>query len=560
MSFAEQPGNAVVNASLDTQPMVEVTDAAGNRVTNTYNNEEVKLEITPSTNPYGAVLKNGTAPYQATGATFSNVSVDEGGEYTLTAKMGDLQGISNVFTVSNTTAVISQVQGCVLTGATEGEITVTGQDFVRASVVRVNGFDRATTYVSGQQLTAMLTADDLASADPMQISVFTPSPPEDGLVSGNFGFTPTSGLDAGNTQEVTCSENATGTSFPLEATAPAGTYSWSFVNGLGSISDDSALNPTVEVKSASATLRLTVTTTNGCTFSDDVALTVKTIKEPQQEPLLVSKQTNAANNIWEISIDLSEMKSINLGSDPVYMWYTSNTPDGDWGNPVQTTVENRFELINPPTDLKVQARVLNRGNCQLYMFGFGQATPLPVELMSLKAVKQGNDAVITWATAMEQNNRGFEVEVSTEGYIYRALGFVPTKNGDSSIKQEYTFKDTENGKHGTRYYRLKQIDEDGTVALYGPRLVLFEDVRNQVKAYPNPFINKLNVDVAAEQAQEVHITIHDILGKVITARSLKLDKGTTSSMFTLPDSLPRGLYILKVQQGNLSKTVKVVKE
>lgn len=558
LSFTAQPGAALVNESLSTQPKVAVVDAADNKIISPYFNTKVTLSITPSTNPYNAALANNKADYLLEGAVFSGVSINESGKYTLTASLDNLTGVSNEFIISNKTPVISQVQGCVFSNAATGEITVNGQGFARVSKVSVNGQYMATRYVNSQQLIASLTAESLASTAPLAVSVFT----EGTLLSGIFNFTPTATISAGNDMNTDCTGSVNGTSFTLaNATAPEGTYAWTFINGSGIISDAAALNPTVQVKSNVAKLRLTVKTAEGCTFSDEIELKVNIEDEYiKQEPLLISKQTDVANNTWKISLDETQLGNIRLGTNSVYMWYTSNTPDEGWGEPVLTTTTNDFVLVDPPIDLKVEARILNSESCQLYIFGFGQATPLPVELMGLKAVKQGNDALITWATAMERNNAGFDVEVSVDGLTYRSLGFVATKNGDASIKQEYTYKDKENGKHGSRYYRIKQIDTDGVVAYYGPREVLFEDVRSQVKAYPNPFIGELKVDIAVEHAQEVRLTIHDMLGKVITTRSMKLEKGVTSDMFTLPDNLPRGLYILQVQQGNLTKSVKLVKE
>lgn len=558
LSFTAQPGAALVNESLSTQPKVVVVDAADNKIISPYFNSKVTLSITPSTNPYNAALANNKADYLLEGAVFSGVSINESGKYTLTASLDNLTGVSNEFIISNKTPVISQVQGCVFSNAATGEITVNGQGFARVSKVSVNGQYMATRYVNSQQLIASLTAESLASTAPLAVSVFT----EGALLSGIFNFTPTATISAGNDMNTDCTGSVNGTSFTLaNATAPEGTYAWTFINGSGILSDAAALNPTVQVKSNVAKLRLTVKTAEGCTFSDEIELKVNIEDEYiKQEPLLISKQTDVANNTWKISLDETQLGNIRLGTNSVYMWYTSNTPDEGWGEPVLTTTTNDFVLVDPPIDLKVEARILNSESCQLYIFGFGQATPLPVELMGLKAVKQGNDALITWATAMERNNAGFDVEVSMDGLTYRSLGFVATKNGDASIKQEYTYKDKENGKHGSRYYRIKQIDKDGVVAYYGPREVLFEDVRSQVKAYPNPFIGELKVDIAVEHAQEVRLTIHDMLGKVITTRSMKLEKGVTSDMFTLPDNLPRGLYILQVQQGNLTKSVKLVKE
>jgi hypothetical protein len=55
-------------------------------------------------------------------------------------------------------------------------LTVNGSNFVNGSVVRWNGANRATTLVSGSQLTAVITAGDLAAAGTATVTVFTPAP------------------------------------------------------------------------------------------------------------------------------------------------------------------------------------------------------------------------------------------------------------------------------------------------------------------------------------------------------------------------------------------------
>ncbi|MGZ3357594.1 MAG: hypothetical protein ACXVBO_22475, partial [Isosphaeraceae bacterium] len=55
-------------------------------------------------------------------------------------------------------------------------LTVTGSGFVSSSVVRWNGADRTTTFVSSTQLTASISASDVASAANMSVTVFTPAP------------------------------------------------------------------------------------------------------------------------------------------------------------------------------------------------------------------------------------------------------------------------------------------------------------------------------------------------------------------------------------------------
>jgi hypothetical protein len=60
--------------------------------------------------------------------------------------------------------------------------------------------------------------------------------------------------------------------------------------------------------------------------------------------------------------------------------------------------------------------------------------PLPVELASLNGKVVGNDGLLFWTTASERNNRGFEIEKSTDGVSFEYIGFVKG-NINSNVKK-----------------------------------------------------------------------------------------------------------------------------
>ncbi|MCF8254649.1 MAG: PKD domain-containing protein [Bacteroidia bacterium] len=85
---------------------------------------------------------------------------------------------------------------------------------------------------------------------------------------------------------------------------------------------------------------------------------------------------------------------------------------------------------------------------------------MPVDLVQFYGKRLNETAVkLNWRTASEQNNKGFEVEKSKDGFLFESLGFVAGK-GNSTITNDYEFKDEQaNGK--LLYYRLKQVDFNG---------------------------------------------------------------------------------------------------
>jgi hypothetical protein len=175
--------------------------------------------------------------------------------------------------------------------------------------------------------------------------------------------------------------------------------------------------------------------------------------------------------------------------------------------------------------------------------------PLPVSLAAFTAIRSNNDAVLSWTTASEKNNTGFEVQVSTDGATFRKLAFVATQNANSSQKLVYAYTDTETGKKGVRYYRLRQIDTDGTDAFSPVRPVSFSgaaSVATSLAGYPNPFTNKLdfNLDATAVGDGVAHIQLVDMTGRVVLEQNLKV--ANASLTLTNLDGLRSGLYLAKV--------------
>ncbi len=84
---------------------------------------------------------------------------------------------------------------------------------------------------------------------------------------------------------------------------------------------------------------------------------------------------------------------------------------------------------------------------------------LPVELTSFSAVKLTNGVKLSWTTASEINNSGFDIERSSNNKSFNKIAFIPG-HGTSTEALSYSYVD--NSQSGKTYYRLKQVDFDGS--------------------------------------------------------------------------------------------------
>ncbi|WP_347160200.1 T9SS type A sorting domain-containing protein [Pontibacter chitinilyticus] len=361
-------------------------------------------------------------------------------------------------------------------------------------------------------------------------------------------------------------EGCTGSAATVTATPAGGsgtytTYTWTVPSGwTGPVPTTASFTTTVPGE-----YKVRVADDRACT-SSEAATTTLTFKAPvvREEPVL-KVAWNSAHTEWQVTAEeVAPIKPGELGLNPTYVWYrrvtSAVTSEGEWGSPVQTGISNTYTETAPAQNVQIKAEIYNGNSCTQFRLTNIGVSILPVEIMYLKAGKQGNNVVLNWATAQEINNAGFEVQVSEDGRTFRKLAFVPTRNGNATMKQEYEFTDKENGKHGTRYYRLKQLDTDGTFEYFGPKAVTFDQVADNIKVYPNPFFGEVTLDIAAEHTGEMLIQVHNAVGKQLLQRKVHVEKGVTSEKLMLGAGLPKGVYFITTQLDGQIAHFKLLKE
>ena len=183
--------------------------------------------------------------------------------------------------------------------------------------------------------------------------------------------------------------------------------------------------------------------------------------------------------------------------------------------------------------------------------------PLPVGLTAFRAERQGRDAVITWATATERDNRGFGIEVSPDGQVFREIGYVAAEgSGTSSAPRAYRFVDAAAGKAGPRYYRLRQDDHTGPAHYYGPQLLTFGAAPAALAAYPTRFGPDLTVALTHPTATTATLRLLDALGREVWQQQQTLG---VAPLHVQPTCAP-GSYVLTATVGGQVLRQRVVRD
>ncbi|TGE19743.1 T9SS type A sorting domain-containing protein [Hymenobacter elongatus] len=143
--------------------------------------------------------------------------------------------------------------------------------------------------------------------------------------------------------------------------------------------------------------------------------------------------------------------------------------------------------------------------------------PLPVVLTSFVVTADQADAVLAWRTASEKNNDRFEVERSLNATDFQRVASV-AGHGSTAAPSTYQYRDRQAGNLSRQpiYYRLRQVDTDGT-SIYGPvRTVQFAGARKlAISVYPNPSTGAATLDLTGLPAGEFAVQLTDLTGRVL---------------------------------------------
>jgi Secretion system C-terminal sorting domain len=184
-------------------------------------------------------------------------------------------------------------------------------------------------------------------------------------------------------------------------------------------------------------------------------------------------------------------------------------------------------------------------------FALFTSSTLPVEISQFSGKKQGNRAQLSWTTASEKDNAGFEIEKNTEGSDFKSIGFVKSQ-GNTNASTDYVFVDNDFTK--TAYYRLKQTGIDGKETF--SKIISIENApkKDVMAVFPNPILrgSDLNIQlsdnaVSDDFTVEIYNANGQRVGEQRGIQPIKTDDWRT------------GVYFVKIVNTVNVVTFKVVK-
>ena len=184
--------------------------------------------------------------------------------------------------------------------------------------------------------------------------------------------------------------------------------------------------------------------------------------------------------------------------------------------------------------------------------------PFPIELIALTATPESNSIRLNWSTGSERNNRGFEVQRSENMVNYDVLGFV-IGAGNTNKQQNYLFADREVARNKRYFYRLRQVDFDGTFS-FSPTVeaVITGESGVEVALYPNPTSGNVGLSLNLREGGLAEVRILNNLGQVVSSQQLEMTAGQNYHQLNT-QSLTAGTYQVQVQIAGEMVTQRLVK-
>jgi len=180
---------------------------------------------------------------------------------------------------------------------------------------------------------------------------------------------------------------------------------------------------------------------------------------------------------------------------------------------------------------------------------------LPIELSNFTAEKEGSNSMLEWQTVTELHSDYFDIERSPDAEKWETIGKVSAA-GDSQAARNYQFRDVAPFS-GTNYYRLKQVDINGSFEYSHVEVVKFEGrITDDVLVYPNPVDEAIYIEYSLDYNTNIQVELFNVTGKKVFSETYNSAKNNWQIK---TDGFPSGTYFLHINSPTGTITRKMIK-
>ena len=298
----------------------------------------------------------------------------------------------------------------------------------------------------------------------------------------------------------------------------------------------------------------TIVTVSSLSLTPTEAINLNNNEITHSSEPVVGKPTGSINRVYKLANPISIKGNVQIS-------YLESELNGNSEDLLQLTSAGANQVYQIPTNKSTVNQMSHKVYETVdwtnvsYITATSSGSALPVTLVDFVAAQKENDVVLTWSTSFEANSDFFEVQHSTDGKNWLALGEV-NSNGDSKIERTYAYVH-ERPLAAEHYYRLRMVDNDGSYAFSRIRNIRVES-NLAIAFHPNPVADWLTIEMPNVQQLE-NVKIVNKAGRVVY-------EANKTQFQQLPDhainlkQLTTGIYVIQVreQDGTLhsSKLIK----
>jgi hypothetical protein len=216
--------------------------------------------------------------------------------------------------------------------------------------------------------------------------------------------------------------------------------------------------------------------------------------------------------------------------------------------------------VAAPTGTPVTVRIYglngtgsaNTANWRIDDLTLNPPSSLPLSLTAFAASFNGTASQLKWTSVNEINVKGFSVEKSLNGVDFSEIAFV---KGQNNVQQNlYSFNDAD-VKSGVNYYRLKMINNDGSVR-YSNTIIISNKLSLQTTVFPNPVISNITINHGKAVAGAL-LRLYTIDGKLV--RTTPVQIGAIQTTLSASQLL-KGNYLLIFENNGEKSTAQFSKQ
>jgi hypothetical protein len=180
---------------------------------------------------------------------------------------------------------------------------------------------------------------------------------------------------------------------------------------------------------------------------------------------------------------------------------------------------------------------------------------LPIRDLQFTGAIIGAHNQLTWRTPDETNISSYQLQRSKDGYSdFRPIGMMQTAS------QQFQYQQIDEQPIAQAYYRLQLHRPNGDIDFSNLVFLQRNDFENQVfRVYPNPTNQLINVEFDILTAQNVNITVTDMLGRIVQSVDIAAAEGRNRQTLDL-QQLSSAMYIVSLHAADYTQIEKIIKE